>query len=283
MADTAEESPAQRQARLRREKRNARITSEGTDRLAKITGVSGRPAPAVENVSQPPPQPTVSASVDDPAEVDISEHHWRPEPRRLPSNTPTPRSEMDPNADPMMQMMQQMLAGMPGGDPSNPNAPNGGMPGLPPFMQSMMSGQQKAAQEAAQPVSDTAYVWRIVHAVFALSLAVYVAMTTTFNGTKLARNRPVDPEEAAGPNIFYIFATVETVLQSSRYFLEKGQLQGAGWLATIANSGMVPEPWVSYIRVAGRYMTIWTTVVGDAMTVVFVLGVIAWWKGMATA
>ena len=50
MADVpADESPAQRQARQRREKRNAKIQAEGNDRLAKITGLSGRPAPAVED------------------------------------------------------------------------------------------------------------------------------------------------------------------------------------------------------------------------------------------
>ena len=52
MADSQipkEESPAQKQARLRREKRNARIASEGNDRLAKITQLSGRPAPALED------------------------------------------------------------------------------------------------------------------------------------------------------------------------------------------------------------------------------------------
>lgn len=49
MSDTAEESLAQRQARLRREKRNAKIQSGGADRLAKITGVSGRSAPAPED------------------------------------------------------------------------------------------------------------------------------------------------------------------------------------------------------------------------------------------
>lgn len=52
MEDSAipkEESPAQRQARQRREKRNARIASEGNDRLAKITQLSGRPAPAIDD------------------------------------------------------------------------------------------------------------------------------------------------------------------------------------------------------------------------------------------
>ena len=40
----AEESPAQRQARLRRERREAKIKAGGTDRLDKITQLSGRTA-----------------------------------------------------------------------------------------------------------------------------------------------------------------------------------------------------------------------------------------------
>lgn len=48
MSDVDTESPAQRSARLRREKRNAKIQAEGSDRLARITQLSGRPAPAPE-------------------------------------------------------------------------------------------------------------------------------------------------------------------------------------------------------------------------------------------
>lgn len=40
----SEESPAQRQARLRRERREAKIKADGSSRLEKITQVSGRPA-----------------------------------------------------------------------------------------------------------------------------------------------------------------------------------------------------------------------------------------------
>jgi hypothetical protein len=45
MADSTE-TPNQRQARLRRERRQAKIATEGMDRLQKITG--GRPMPADE-------------------------------------------------------------------------------------------------------------------------------------------------------------------------------------------------------------------------------------------
>lgn len=55
MADSAsasvsgsEETQGQRQARLRREKRTAKIQSEGSDRLSKITQLNGRIAPPAE-------------------------------------------------------------------------------------------------------------------------------------------------------------------------------------------------------------------------------------------
>lgn len=180
----------------------------------------------------------------------------------------------------MMRMMQQMLGGAGGGgDPNDPNA----MPDLPPMLKAMMGGQAQAQQQADQPKSTSAYLWRIVHAAFALTLAIYVALSTTFNGSSLTRVQSLQAGEGVGPKVFYMFATFELVLQSSRYFLEKGQLQGAGWLATIANSGMVSEPWAGYIRVLGRYFVIWETIVGDAMTVVFVLGCLAWWNGMGVA
>lgn len=41
MADTGTESPAQLQARLRREKRNAKLQTGGADRLAKINQMTG--------------------------------------------------------------------------------------------------------------------------------------------------------------------------------------------------------------------------------------------------
>lgn len=45
MADPTE-TPNQRQARLRRERRQAKIAAEGSDRLSRIAG--GRPMPADE-------------------------------------------------------------------------------------------------------------------------------------------------------------------------------------------------------------------------------------------
>lgn len=74
-----------------------------------------------------------------------------------------------------------------------------------------------------------------------------------------------------------MFATYEVVLQTSRYFIERGRLQGSGVLSSIGQ--MLPEPYAGYVRVIGRYSVIYSTVVSDAMVVVFVLGAASWWRG----
>ncbi|KAG9595716.1 hypothetical protein KCU86_g3953, partial [Aureobasidium melanogenum] len=297
MSDVDAESPAQRSARLRREKRNAKIQAEGSDRLARITQLSGRPAPAPEEPSmkQTPTKPAQAtptktpqqASVEDPDEVDISEHYWTPTPsdQTQLSRLQQQQQQQSPFArpgqqdeDPMLKMMQSLLSG----DPSAAGGiPDSAMDDLPPMLKAMMQGQRATQQQASPPTGST-YLWRIVHAVFALALGIYIAASGTFNGSKLSRSTSLQ-ESDFGPRLFYMFATAEVVLQSSRYFLEKGRLQGSGWLATIANSGLVPQPWSNYISMLGRYAVIWQTVIADAMVIVFVLGCLAWWNGMATA
>jgi hypothetical protein len=140
---------------------------------------------------------------------------------------------------------------------------------------------QKAPEAVAQ--KNATYVWKLVHAIFALILATYIALTSTFNGTKLSRSQSVysdDTSYGLGPRLFIIFTSAELVLQSTRYFLERGQLQGGGMLATVANSGFIPEPYANYIRILGRYITIAQTIFADAMVVVFVFGCIAWWNDL---
>jgi len=174
--------------------------------------------------------------------------------------------------DPMMKMLQQMMGGIgegPGGVPS--------FPGMPP-----MPGQPTTA--TGDPY---AYIWRIVHAIFALSLGLYIAFTTTFNGTKIERERsglPYTPEDAATSalspgsiHFFYIFATAEILLQSSRFWMEKGRAQQGGIISMVM--GFLPEPWKGYLGLILRYSRIWTTVSADAMVCVFVLGVCAWLRG----
>lgn len=308
----AGESDIQRQARLRREKRAAKMATQGDERLARIKALNGGVAPPEEVLGGPTVKPTSnsaaqSASVaDDPEEVDISQSN---------SGFGTPRSGRksqpggagsDPltqammqmqmqqqeqarnsggdggqGEDPMVKMMQQMM-GMMGGNPDDPNSAANELPAA---LKAMMSGQGQP-QQPPSPPSSSLYVWRIVHAVFALSLATFIALTSTFNGSKLARSQSVYSDETGygiGPRLFVLFCTAELILQSTRYFVEKGQLQGPGILAKIANSGFVPEPYASYVRQVGRYITIAQTIFQDALLVIFCFGAIAWWKGMAAS
>jgi hypothetical protein len=187
--------------------------------------------------------------------------------------------------DPMMKMLQQMMGGMGGmpggmggGPPGSEGFPPGGMPPGFPGMSGMpgMPGQQAAADPYA-------YIWRIIHAFFALSLGLYIAFTTTFSGSKLEREMSgVDAsilatDRAESIRFFYIFATAEVLLQTSRFFLEKGQTQQSGILGTVM--GFLPMPYKGYLNVLLRYGRIWTTMTSDAMCCVFVLGVCCWFKG----
>ncbi|KAG4443955.1 hypothetical protein IFR05_000595 [Cadophora sp. M221] len=308
-------SSAADQARIRKERREAKIRAGGSARLNKITGLGG----GIQR--DPPPQPTASNPTDDPAEVDISNHYYEPKSRTSrqnnsspspfgqqginddqlrqmmlgfdPSGAPPPGANANPFAgfpgmggmggmpgmegmggeageDPMMKMLQQMMSGMPGDGA-------GGMPSFP--------GMPPVPGQAAASGDPYAYLWRIVHAVFALGLGLYIAFTTPFTGTKIARERSglgytSGDELVLSPSsvhFFWIFATVEVLLQTSRFFFEKGRVQQGGIMGMVM--GFLPEPWKGYLALIARYSRIWTTVSGDAMVCVFVLGVCAWLKG----
>jgi hypothetical protein len=174
--------------------------------------------------------------------------------------------------DPMMKMLQQMMGGgMPGEGP-------GGMPSFPGMPGMGMPGQQGAEAAVTDPY---AYLWRIVHAVFALALGLYIAFTAEFTGTKLERDMSGIKATTGGNGwgqssirFFYIFATAEVLLQTSRFYLEKGVVQQGGILGMVM--GFLPQPWKGYLALMLRYGRIWTTVSGDAMVCVFVLGVCSW-------
>jgi hypothetical protein len=228
--------------------------------------------------------------VDDPDEVDISSHFSTPSRGAQGAKDPLAaammKMEQDRRAqggsdgqdeDPFARMMQQMMGAM--GGPNGPGDANAGPQDLPPMLQSLMGGQQGSAQQT--PPSNV-YLWRVVHAIFAFILAFYICLTSTFNGTQVSRYQTVTTDDSGsrlGPRLFIIFTSAELVLQSTRYFMEKGQLQGGGPLAMVANSGFVPEPYANYIRIAGRYIGIAKTIFSDVMVIVFVLGCIAWWNG----
>ncbi|PQE17738.1 GET complex subunit GET2 protein [Rutstroemia sp. NJR-2017a BVV2] len=310
MADTPEaagtETSAQRQARIRKEKREAKIKSGGSARLNKIIGLGG----GLQRDEPPaPPAPTIG----DPEEVDISNHYYEPQSRKpllrnnesSPSQSQAQQQQQQLNDDQLRQMMLGMNTGPagPGQAPFGP-AVGGGFPGMDqdasggdPMMQLLQQmmgggaggpgegnampsfpGMNMQAQTQAAAANPYAYLWRIVHAIFALSLGLYIAFTTPFSGTKYERDAGV-LEGLSTVQFFYVFASVEVLLLSSRYFLEMGKETGGGegWVGMLM--GVLPEPWKGYLALGKRYLGIWGTVSGDALVCVWVLGCCAWLRG----
>lgn len=179
--------------------------------------------------------------------------------------------------DPMMKMLQQLMGGMP------PTGDDGQPGGLPPGLAAMlggggMPGMPGMGGPPPQQNSTYAYLWRIIHALSALILGVYITLTSHAFTGDISRGGITGAGHEGGINVFWVFATAELVLQSSRFFLEKGAgSQLGGWMGMVA--GFLPEPWKGYVTLAARYSGIWSTIVEDGMVVVFIVGAVAWWKG----
>ena len=230
-----------------------------------------------------------------PAEADIR--------ALLRSGAPPPGVDTGPgqqaaaqDADPMMRMLQQMMGGL-GGE-----SEEGGPERLPPALAAMLSNMPgggnangtstpgQANQPAAVP-STSASIWRILHAISALVLGIYLSTHATFSATsRLADPRSTAPPPASpasgivahGPaprEMFWMFAVTELVLQGSRMVLEQGRGQEMpGWLGMIGS--LLPEPWRGWVKLGMRYRGIWSTLVEDSMVALFVLGVVGWWRGL---
>ena len=163
--------------------------------------------------------------------------------------------------DPMMAMLQQMMgAGAAGGA-------GGAMPSFPGMSPMGMPGQPGATAD------PRAYLWRIVHALFAIGLGVYIALTVSFTGTKLTR------EESALLDTGYLktYFWMGEALLLGRFLFKGGQTGGeGGLLGTVLP--MIPQPYGGYLRWVVRYSGILRMVAADALLVVFVLGVVGWWN-----
>lgn len=231
-----------------------------------------------------------SVHSEDPEEVDISQMFQRSRPDASMGNqndlfrqmlmgagplgaqgensTGMPGQGLPRGEDPIMAMMQQMMGGSGG--------PGGGA-GIPPGLASMLGGGGIPGQAKA-PVDPTVIIWRIVHAVCALLLGIYTVSSMTFSGSKVAREYS---DLAGPPKLFWMFTTMELVLQSTRYFMDGGHLPPSGILGTVGQ--FLPEPYSGYVRMFGRYSVYYTAVMSDVSVVIFVLGLTAWWKGVAIA
>ena len=167
----------------------------------------------------------------------------------------------------------------PPSDGSGPPGSGEGMDsgGLPPGLAAMLGGGASTNPEAIK--ADTyGYLWRIVHAVFAFILGIYITATSYAFTGDISRGGVSGLGHEGGVNAFWVFATTELVLQGSRFFLEEQGGGGmVGWMGMVV--GALPPPWKGYVMLASRYAGMVGRVVEDGMVVVFVVGGVAWWRG----
>ncbi|EAQ86662.1 predicted protein [Chaetomium globosum CBS 148.51] len=324
---------AAEQARQRKARREAKIKAGAENRLNRITGLGGgvprdpAPAPAASKTATATTTPsapvsTAAAQHADPDEVDISEHFYQPQTTaRVPppdsnlSDTqlrqmmlgfdqpgtatppmpgmpgmPSPPPGMED--DPMMRMMMQML----GGGGNNPFG--GGMPGMPfPPSTTPGSGAQPFPPQPQQSATNRhATLWRLLHALIALALGLYIAVYTPFTGSKLSRDSAAaaaagsaearaDFGASPSQNYFWAFATAEALLLGTRHFVAdrgRSRLQaaaagGSGMLGMAV--GFLPAGLRSKVELAMRYGEVLGSVRADVLVCVFVLGVAAWVRG----
>lgn len=174
--------------------------------------------------------------------------------------------------DPMMKMLSQMLG--PGGVP--PNFRQGGPGGGNPFA----GGMQPQQQQQAAAFDPYAAFWRIVHFLLATGLGLYIAQLAEFTGTKIERERGAFADSTGQADdtrkyFFWIFATAEMILLTSRLLLDQGRAPPPGILWTIL--GFIPDGKMKGIVTTGlKYSRIFTTVRSDILVCVFVLGVTSW-------
>lgn len=176
--------------------------------------------------------------------------------------------------DLMMRMLQQIMGAS--GMPSREEGQEGDG-GLPSGLAAMLGGGA-GVRPLEQKSNENAYRWKILHALLALAMGIYITSMTAFNGQRFSQaGAGTGGVDEVGVRFFWTFATAELVLQSSRFFLERGQVSQEGFVGFLM--GILPEPWKGWVALASRYSGIYTTIIQDAMVVVFVLGFVAWWKG----
>jgi len=325
---TGEDAAAARaaeQARLRKERREAKIKAGGSARLNKITGLGGgfqrgRSFPPDRSFSAKQssqelttdqtfvPPPTQPQPHGDPEEVDISQHFYSPstaprrptDPGQTAPSDPTNLSEAQlrqlmfgfdrpgapppgdnsfnfPGAgdDPMAKLLSQMMgaAGMPGG----------GAAAGSPFAAATQPAQRDAAPDRY------AALWRVLHFLVAVGLGLYITFYTPFNGSRAERDEAAAAHaekrlmdvDAFKEHFFYAFATAETALLTTRYFLDRRRATPGGVLWSVA--GMLPEPLKQYLGHGLRYWQTVASVRSDILVCIFVLGACSWYRAASEA
>ncbi|KAJ5899683.1 hypothetical protein N7495_004427 [Penicillium taxi] len=278
---TAEESPAQRAARQRRERREAKIREGGLARLDKISSLNGRtPLAAREDAPSPSPQPVAISPSPSPLPENLPSPFQPQQPADFPADfqaqqdairallrqgMPGPdQDEQSPEMeDPTLKLLNSLLGAMPG-DPNAPPPPPGAagdMPapalnpaaiasalGVPPFLANMLGGGAQPTEAEQRSLR----IWKGLHIIFALGVAFYLVFII---GASVALFGNPPPKPSTVQNPFMIFVTGELLLTGGRVLLGAKQ------------SGL------------GIAVKVFKDIVQDGSLVIFVLGLGSWYNG----
>ena len=193
------------------------------------------------------------------------------------ASNPTGQGQELPEEDHMMRLLQQLLGGsLPNAQPGHESSQSGG---IPPEIAAALHGGPQSGSLCRPGGSTSVLAWKVLHTVFTLALGIYVLSQGTSVDSHLSRLETgfISPTDKL--NIFWAFVTVELGLQAARFILE-GEKKSSGAVGMLA--GFLPSPWKERLFLAARYTGIWTTMVEDAMTIVWLFGVAAWWNGSPT-
>ena len=230
------------------------------DNYDKVRKESPSPSPVARSpAAQPVAAPTFPSqsplsNASDPSQVQAQEEYLR---SILRAQGPEGNGSQTPQGeeDPMMKMLQSIMGGM---DPSDPNG--GEMPsispddiskatGIPSWATSMLFGK---TPETEQQKRQT-FIWKIIHAVFALLVGVY--MLWTVNGAMASFGaKPPAPPTVRNP--FILFVVGELLVETTRITMRgMGSPKGIG-------------AWYQIAKDIGR----------DGSVVIFLLGMYMWWN-----
>ncbi|KAL4932236.1 uncharacterized protein BDV17DRAFT_217417 [Aspergillus undulatus] len=277
-----EESPAQRAARLRRERREAKIREGGASRLDKITNLSGRKPSQDREAPSPSPSPQPPAAIPSPSPEprltsQQAQQTFRPPPPSVEDQDalreqqdvlrallrqPVPsHQDAGEEEDPTLKLLNSLMGGMPGavqganagaGPGAGGDFP-GGLPpglasslGLPPWMSSMLGGQQQSEEQ-----KRVVLAFKILHILFSVILAIYLVLLTS---SSVAMYGKQPPPPATAQNPFLFFTTGELVLGATR--------------ALMKSSG--PTGPFLYIQLLKDFIR-------DGSIVLFLFGLGSWW------
>lgn len=235
-------------AKARRERRQQNILSGANDRLSKISKTTNPDAidykaPATTEKAG---SESLSAELTPPPTTD----HFHQS-----QGIPSIPSELQ--NDPLFKMLSEMqnrssmdqeLGSEPLNNMSDPFAAFNGLLGN----NGMFDKEQKMEESKTIRFSDI--LWSLIHILGSILIAVY----SVFSHSR---------------SLLWSFCTLQIILHSTRFLVEKGSPPANSTIATIA--GYLPNPFKSYLITVARYIRFACIIAQDVSLVIFAVGLLS--------